>query len=114
MNETLLEICFNYELNDEVSELLELPSVPDRTEIPIAPVGSTRRRSEEVFIDFSFKLIVPMENLTLSKKSKTHDCYEELAQEIRSLTVNNIDSERKVRLSFIPHSIKPNISLSEH
>jgi hypothetical protein len=40
LNETLIEICFNYEMNDEVNEILELPSVPETIETPIAPVRS--------------------------------------------------------------------------
>lgn len=55
-----------------------------------------------------------MEKLTLSKKSKNHDCYEELAQEIRSLTMNNPDTERKVQTPFIAHPIQPELSLLEH
>jgi hypothetical protein len=39
LNETLIEVCFNYEMNDEVNEILELPSVPNTTETPDAPVG---------------------------------------------------------------------------
>jgi hypothetical protein len=77
LNETLIEVCFNYEMNDEVNEILELPSVPNTAETPDAP------------------LVVPLEKLTLSKKSKSQDCYEQLAENVRLLTMNNGDTERK-------------------
>ncbi|CAF4714630.1 unnamed protein product [Rotaria magnacalcarata] len=44
LNETLIEICFNYEMNDEVNAILELATIPKTDETPslptsIAPVG---------------------------------------------------------------------------
>jgi hypothetical protein len=42
-----------------------------------------------------------LEKLTINKKSKNQDCYEQLAQDIRSLTMNNGgDTERKVTIKF--------------
>ncbi|CAF1331847.1 unnamed protein product [Adineta steineri] len=77
LNETLIEVCFNYEMNDEVNEILEISSISKTEETPIAP------------------LITPLEKMTISKKSKYPDCYEQLAENIRSLTMNNGDIERK-------------------
>jgi hypothetical protein len=77
LNETLIELCFNYQMNDEINEILELPSVPTHNEVPAAP------------------LITPLEDVTIDKKSKNKDCYEQLAEEIRSLTVNNTNTGRK-------------------
>jgi hypothetical protein len=48
-----------------------------------------------------FQLIIPLEKLTISKKSKSQDCYEQLAENIRSLTMNNGDAERKVNIYFL-------------
>lgn len=55
-----------------------------------------------------------MEKLTLSRKSKSHDCYEELAQEIRLLTMNTLDTERKVRIPIIIPSILTEFFFLEH
>ncbi|CAF1262893.1 unnamed protein product [Rotaria sordida] len=82
LNETLIELCFNYEMNDEVSAILELSAVPKNDDIlllpaPIAP------------------LITPLEQLTITKKSKNQDHYEQLAKDLNSLSMNNGDNERK-------------------
>jgi hypothetical protein len=60
-------------MNDEVNEILELSSVSNNTE-------------------------VPLEKLTNNKQSKTQDCYEQLSEDIRLLTMNNGDTQRKVIL----------------
>ncbi|CAM4859019.1 unnamed protein product [Rotaria socialis] len=82
LNETLIEICFNYEMNDEINAILKLASIPKTDETPLLPTSIT-------------PLIMPLENLTINKKSKTHDKYERLAEEMNSLTMNSVNVERK-------------------
>jgi len=54
LNETLIEICFNYEMNDEVNEILELPTVPNHIETEIAPVGEKKNFSRNNLLFFVF------------------------------------------------------------
>ncbi|CAF1334234.1 unnamed protein product [Rotaria sp. Silwood1] len=82
LNETLIELCFNYEMNDEVNAILELSAVPNNDETLLLPTSIA-------------PLIVPLEQLTITKKSKNQDNYERLAEDMNSLTMNNGDAERK-------------------
>ncbi|UJR14109.1 hypothetical protein I4U23_001105 [Adineta vaga] len=80
LNETLIEVCFNYEMNDEVNEILEIPIAPKADNSPSLPQPVA-------------PLIVPLKKMTISKKSKSQDCYEQLAANVRTLTVANGDTE---------------------
>ncbi|CAF2555925.1 unnamed protein product [Rotaria sp. Silwood2] len=82
LNETLIELCFNYEMNDEVNAILELLTVPINDDTPLlsTPIAP---------------LIMPLEQLTITKKSKSQDNDERLAEDMNSLTMNNGDAERK-------------------
>ncbi|CAF4723534.1 unnamed protein product, partial [Rotaria socialis] len=62
-------------------------SIPKTDETPLLPTSIT-------------PLIMPLENLTINKKSKTHDKYERLAEEMNSLTMNSVNVERKVSLIY--------------
>jgi hypothetical protein len=79
-------------MNDEVNQILELPSVPSNEETPLLPVPIAPARSDQ--------LTIPLQKLTINKKSKNKDCYEQITEDIRSLTMNNNDTERKVNRKF--------------
>ncbi|CAF1161817.1 unnamed protein product [Adineta ricciae] len=82
LNETLIEVCFCYEMNDEVNEILEIPTTHKPGEAASAPPPL-------------IPLIVPMKKLTVSKKPKSKDCYEQLAETIQSLAMDKCDEERQ-------------------
>ncbi|CAM2715589.1 unnamed protein product [Rotaria socialis] len=82
--ETLLEICYKYELKDEITKLRTLP------------YNSNADETLSEFVD-SCSETTPLIEITEStpRKSKHKECYETLAENVRLMTINNNDAERK-------------------
>ncbi|CAF0766785.1 unnamed protein product [Adineta steineri] len=84
LNETLMDICYKYELKDEIKNLLALPYNSNIYKISSSSVESCSETTPLIEVPIS-----------VQRKTKNQDCYERLAEDIRSMTINNGDGERK-------------------
>ncbi|CAF1311770.1 unnamed protein product [Rotaria sordida] len=82
--DTLIDICYKYELKDEIAKLRLLSYDSNVDEISSILVDSCSETTPLI------ELSIPVQ-----RKSKHHDCYETLAENIRLMTMNNNDVEQQ-------------------
>ncbi|CAF0746169.1 unnamed protein product [Rotaria sp. Silwood1] len=82
--DTLIDICYKYEIRDEIAKLRALPYNSNVDETLSTLVDSCSETTPLIEI-----------SMPVQRKSKHQDCYETLAENIRILTMNNNDAERK-------------------
>ncbi|UJR33059.1 hypothetical protein I4U23_020518 [Adineta vaga] len=82
--ETLMDICYKYDFNDEMKSLLAMSNASKQADI--------LTKSAECGSETTPLIEIPT---SVQRKTKNYDCYEKLAEDIRTMSMTNEDIERK-------------------